>query len=315
MTAGSFGERDSGPKQRPLVGWLWHAAAVVSGLLMLLLLRLIQRATGQGEMPIFLFGPIVGVLFVLPLLLYKKGQRHFVASAERVVAGDKRPPVVYVRSFAAERQISEEERALAGILGEVGPFVAIGNPGDRLPPLGASRFYVPGSDWQEFVAGLVRNARFVLMLAGATRGLAWELQLCQHVLNPLQLIILIPRDEQAYEAFRAVARSAEFYLPPYPPLPAWSIPGNILAIVTFEDNWVASLVVRHYGVFDAASRLAEMTASLRLELKDVLGSRGIALAAEEDRFDRLLRRHWRLGFIVLVVLVLWKAIEMLYGAP
>jgi hypothetical protein len=295
-------------RQRPIVGWMWHAAAVLSALAIMLYIRQQAAEAGMGATPIPIVGPMAGLVMALPLLLYAMGQRHFVSAAETVMAADPRPPVLYLRSFAAEQRISTDERALARLLGSVGPFVAVANPAERLPPLGASRFYLPGPDWQGFVGGLVRQARLVFVLAGSSAGLAWELQLCRQVLDPSQLVVLVPKDEKAYAAFREMARSAGLDLPAFPRPPEWRIPGRVLALVSFEAGWRPSLVVRHYAIFDAVTPLAETTASLRFELRDLLEPRGIVLGPSEDTVGQAMRRHWRLGLIGALVFVAWKGI-------
>jgi hypothetical protein len=298
------------PGQRPIVGWLWHAASATAALLIVLLVSATWWVWASPDTPMLILGPAIGILFAGPWWLYKQGQRHFLTPAEKVMAADRRPPVVYLRSFVTEDRIGEEEIALSRILGAVGPFVAIGSPRDPLPPLGASRFYLPGADWQSFVTNLVQRARLVVVLAGQTPGLEWELRLCRRELDPLQLIIALPKDEAAYGAFRNAARSAGLLLPDYPPQPEWPISGFLYAFVTFDAEWHSAITVRHYGTFDAASPLAAAVSVLRLELVDLLGSRGIALGPEDEGIYDAIARHWRLGVIGVVVLALWKTFEM-----
>lgn len=45
-----------------------------------------------------------------------------------------------------------EEEELAAVMNEIGPFVAIGCPGEELPELGAYRIYVQREDWREEVS-------------------------------------------------------------------------------------------------------------------------------------------------------------------
>jgi hypothetical protein len=305
-----IGKRDSGPRQRPLIGWLWHAAAGLSGLLILFVLSWTAERLG---MPLILFGGTLGLVFWIPLLLYNRGQRHFVREAEEIISADQRAPVVYLRSFAAEIEISEEERALATILQTVGPFVAVGAPGDSLPPPGASRFYQVGANWQEFVTNLVRSARLVVILTGSTPGLAWELSLCRSVLSPSQLIMLVPKDDSSYAKFAETARSAGFELPPHPGLPDWHIyiPGRLLAIISFESDWRPALRLRQYMALDATSRLDETTVSLRLDLNEVLETRGIPLPSDQHRYAEFLHRHWRAGVIIGVALAFYGFVRLL----
>ena len=110
----------------------------------------------------------------------KRGKQMGVESAQALLAEDNRPPVVYLRSFQDDSVTAEgtlstpelgafggalvggmledldlaggtvtEEEQLAEALKDVGPFVAIGKPGEKLPQLGASRMYLQDSEWRQ----------------------------------------------------------------------------------------------------------------------------------------------------------------------
>ena len=66
------------------------------------------------------------------------------------------------------------EELLAAFLKTEGNLVAIGRPGETLPRLGAARTYWSDDDWQEAVRGTAMAARFVVMVAGTSGGLRWE---------------------------------------------------------------------------------------------------------------------------------------------
>jgi hypothetical protein len=103
---------------------------------------------------------------------------------------DVRTSVLYLRSFtegdiAAETRgigtflshLSTEEEQLAAAVEVVGPLVAIGRPGDKLPQLGALRLYVPDEEWQATVTTLLTRARLVILrVARDTPRLRWELE-------------------------------------------------------------------------------------------------------------------------------------------
>jgi len=157
-----------------------------------------------------------------------------------VVASDRRPPVVYLRSFDDDYAVSIEEEILADILDEVGPFVAIGRPEDKLPPLGASRKYLPDGPWKPHVLNLLNRASLVVLLAGKTEGLAWEMAQCRRRLDPKQLVVLVQRDRAAYEAFieRVQAEDMSIVLPSFPaPNAAPHHAGQFCGLVRFDERW------------------------------------------------------------------------------
>jgi hypothetical protein len=77
--------------------------------------------------------------------------------------------------FLPLRKIRLEE-ALAGALVGAGTLIAIGKPGEKLPRLGADRFYFADHDWQDFVKNAIRQSQAVAMVVGLTVWIKWELQ-------------------------------------------------------------------------------------------------------------------------------------------
>lgn len=148
-------------------------------------------------------GPIVTLAMcgILGPMLY--GASHQINAARRamqrdarlVLRDDRRPPVIYLRSFIhdASRQSSTHvakmrygiplyvfrpsahEMRLASVLKRIGPVVAIGQPGEDLPDLGAYRLYVENDYWKAEVLRLVNSAKLVVIRVGPTLGTYWEI--------------------------------------------------------------------------------------------------------------------------------------------
>ena len=116
------------------------------------------------------------------LRLFQRAKRFDAPSGARVLSDDKRAPVLYLRSFEDDPKVARrvgiagfklnnEEEDIAEIVGALGPFVAIGRPGEMLPYAGAARLYVGEGDWHERVQTLLSLARLVILRAGDTSGL------------------------------------------------------------------------------------------------------------------------------------------------
>ncbi|HML50082.1 MAG TPA: PQQ-binding-like beta-propeller repeat protein [Propionicimonas sp.] len=74
--------------------------------------------------------------------------------------------------FLRRRNRFEEIEAIS--LDREGAVVAVGKPGERLPPgVGAQRLYF-GSDWQQRVEVLMRDARLIVLNLGRSEALIWE---------------------------------------------------------------------------------------------------------------------------------------------
>ena len=61
------------------------------------------------------------------------------------------------------------------MLDGIGPFVAIGDPKEKLPDLGAARLYV-SDEWREVVIELLARVSLVVMRVATTEAVRWELQ-------------------------------------------------------------------------------------------------------------------------------------------
>jgi hypothetical protein len=160
--------------------------------------------------------------------LFTLGRRMRVSEAERVLAEDVRAPIVYLRPFGADRtQIANRlssrarispregfektyEERLARTLRKVGPFVAVGDPTERLPLTGAARVYAADEEWQETVDQLTDRAGVVILHAGEGDGLTWEVRHVTESEAPERVILSLPlyagrkepSRQERYEAFR-----------------------------------------------------------------------------------------------------------------
>jgi hypothetical protein len=228
---------------------------------------------------------LAGLAVAPPLSLARwmilRGKRLAAKRAEDVLAEDSRPPVLYLRSFQDEdadkglsgvvrsgaatgaRPLSEsviawgtrEQEALAVLLRQVGPYVAVGKPGEPFPEVGAARMYLPDDQWQARVAQLIDEARLVVVRAGATEGLRWEVGQLVRRARPKSLLFVLPADGGQYSGFR---RWANEVLPR--PLPE-SQPAERLLV--FGEDWQPGML--------PACR------TMRLTLEPFMRSNGIVL--------------------------------------
>ena len=122
--------------------------------------------------------------------------------------------VLYLRSFTADEDLSRrprmlghllwsltEEEQLVEALREVGPVVAIGRPGERLPRLGATRIYVDDEDWQRRIRSWFERAILVVIHvpSNPTIGVTWELERSLIAVPRSRLVLLLPKDSNALE--------------------------------------------------------------------------------------------------------------------
>lgn len=115
--------------------------------------------------------------------------------ASEVLRRDPRPLVLYLRSFKddhlkirvggprrrswldsfAHPRVDRFEEVLAWNLWQFGPVVALGLPGQKLPPLGAARATLSDQSWRQEIEQWMRQAQVIVVVLGRSEGLAWEI--------------------------------------------------------------------------------------------------------------------------------------------
>lgn len=216
------------------------------------------------------------------LVVTGKQQRAVLASRDR--SADSRPPVVYLRSFAADRrvadahmvdgfiQLSTEEEQFAKVLHAFGPVVAIGDPREKLPTLGADRVYVGNEAWQKKVLGLLSTAHLVLLRLSPTAGVQWELQQVVGQVDPSRFLLFLPLGYK-YPALKAMA---ETWLPkplPKPPRRRTRI-GTLQGIVRFHPDWTPEFVPARFA-FMRMSLRTPISPHLKIMLRPVFEQLGV----------------------------------------
>lgn len=133
------------------------------------------------------------LLFGLATATALRFRRAAFPSRDRLRARDRRPEVLYLRSFRDEGlEIQARRRATtfnAGVpvyerlegaigrwAGEIGPFVAVADPDspDDVPQAALTRYDDAG--WRDGVRAQLAEAALAVVLLGGSRGVAWELE-------------------------------------------------------------------------------------------------------------------------------------------
>ncbi len=239
----------------------------------------------------FVLGPagwvaaVVGVLvimlirFVVGVLSHRMTiyARRMAAQSRNVVAesplNDDRPDVLYLRCFSADALkstltpvLTTEEEDLKRAVRPLGDLVAIGQPGESLPPLGAARHYCARDEnWQNSVCERMRVAPLVIIRAGYGDGLLWECEQAFRMLAPSQIVILV-LDIRAteYKRFAAAMHSRLGIV--LPAIPGFSVLGSLRdyksgpskvtpGFIVFSEGWHGQFVRIRLGVFKLPVRL------------------------------------------------------------
>lgn len=111
------------------------------------------------------------------------------------------------------------EEWLTSIFTKFGNVIAIGRPGERFTPLGASRIYV-GDNWQHVVTKLIDSSELVIIRLGPTSGVWWEVDTAIQMTPPKRLLFQLPerrwfstRRKKVYKEFRTRMAKQNVVLP------------------------------------------------------------------------------------------------------
>jgi hypothetical protein len=271
-------------------GWV---VLVLGGFLILFALgsrTAIEVSSRLGQWIVFLVPFFLGmILFSHGSRLIRRGRQEetdIISSPDEIGKG---PFVLYLRSFDDDPQWSSsqtdrpsgcllgsgiiteiflstrtDEEQLAAALLPIGPMVAVGQPGEKLPILGARRFYLPINGWQNTIRDLMSRAQLVVLAIGSGDGLMWELEEAIRTLPPERLVLIVAMEREQYEEFRESVRrrfhshaesgdhessntSPSLLLPEYPDdrvLLRMNIDERvrIKGAIVFEENWVPRFV-------------------------------------------------------------------------
>jgi hypothetical protein len=112
--------------------------------------------------------------------------------------------VLYLRSFSIDHQKEVEEgtedvtyeEQIAAVLHDVGQLVCIGQPAEPLPEPGALRIYYKNFDegWKRIILGLLPTSELIVLRAGTSAGLNWEMEQVRALVNPERFVVLLLGD-------------------------------------------------------------------------------------------------------------------------
>lgn len=240
-------------------------------------------------------------LMVRPWLRFARA-RFDAPTLSDTVTADTRPAVLYLRAFQHELdpfvwgpdkelarytqrstsaltiQVTFEQYLGPEFARQVGPFIALGNPLDPLPPEGAARSYATDENWQQHFSTLAATAAAIVMHSSRSSNLYWELAEITRNGWPTKLFFFTPPASCArtsiaapvgrrmytvlqwaigvrvprWEEFTAELRRVGLHLPPAEPCP-----GSVLA---FDSAGHAEIVVR------GAQQPEEFVAAVRARL-------------------------------------------------
>ena len=206
-------------------------------------LALLVRAIGVNP-----GAPVAQIAALLAMFVFYRGMRLAKLNAAQLRERDRRAPVLILRQFRDDFLESGKmsfggrptfEHFVAAELNRLGPVVAIGRPGERVQPLGASRDYLDNVDWRGPVGTTMVDAALVVLILGDSESVLWEFRTAIETRGKMRTLIVVPplpdRSELGSRWARFAKASADILGPGFPgELPA----KRVLAVAFIGEDAV-----------------------------------------------------------------------------
>ena len=253
-------------------------------------LAFLSRAIGVNPS-----APVAQAALLLAVFVFYRGMRLAKLNAAQLRARDRRAPVMILRQFRDDFLESGKmsfggrptfEHFVAAELNRVGPVVAIGRPGERVQPLGASRDYLGDGDWRGPVGTTMVDAALVVVILGDSESVLWEFRTAIETRGKTRTLIVVPplpdRSELGSRWTRFAKASADILGPGFPgELPAKRVLAvafmgeDAVMIVNDERPRKRALILSGHADYRLLFRLFE-----RLLRQDVASPHGLDVFLE-----------------------------------
>lgn len=154
---------------------------------------------------------VLGGMTVVIIIVARWYLRSRTLALQEALVGDTRPPVLYLRPFAVDNGVvwrftlpSAIEYAafrrtfaefLGRVIGSAGPVVAIGEPKSPGKTIGVAQQHFADHEWQDNALDLMSRAHAIVIVAGKTSGVKWEIEQLLAGGHLEKTVILLPRND------------------------------------------------------------------------------------------------------------------------
>lgn len=203
---------------------------------------------------------------------YLRGTRLASQSVVEARKKDTRAPIIFLRSFgdeSADYSLAGFGKALktafkmqaatgvqpmisawgptfqiqlAKLLSDIGPYIAIGRPGEEVAGSGSAKTYVSNDGWERKVEDWLQEARLVILRPGSTSGVSTEFGMLTQWAKPRKILLIMPHTEKAYQGFRKVAQGV------FPHTFPEKLPAS--HFMCFDQDWQPREIPQKVTLFD-----------------------------------------------------------------
>jgi hypothetical protein len=98
----------------------------------------------------------------------------------------------------------DEQMIFADVFSRLGPYIAIGRPSEYFENMniGAMKKYVGDDEWQHVILQWLSKCAAVVLEAGDSDGLSWEMEQMVKLTQPTKVLIILPFQDKDYDDFR-----------------------------------------------------------------------------------------------------------------
>lgn len=207
---------------------------------------------------------VFGIIFsIIGAYLFKKSKFLGQKKGEEALQLDKRDPILYLRSFLHDpiatkadndfllakvfsfgppQPLNSEEEQISFAVNHFGPFIAIGDPKEAIPKLGASRIYTEHWKWKDVVIDLIRRSQLVILRVGETPGFWWEVSAVLHNKEPEKIMFLLPDSLQKFNEFKKTMESKFSLILPKNYKPRYNPYQTFSAVLIFNSDSEPSII-------------------------------------------------------------------------
>jgi hypothetical protein len=296
---------------------------LASFLLLGLLPSLLPPPTNTNAVIVNILATVIPApIMLVGAFLYWRGRQYADKAVAEKVMSDSKAHVLYLRGFGTDPSIGKYlgleawgagvmsgwltiEEQLGEVLRSFGDLLAIGKPGETLPTPGAARLYASDAEWKKVVIDQMQNARLVVIRAGTSEGLLWELKEAIQVVNPKKLLILILMGKKQYEAFRKEAD--QIFNATFPKVHELKRFWRVNGFVRFSPNWSPNFLPLHAPFFSRFG-YKPYCRLLRFTLRPVFEEYGLEWKPQPVSIPIVLTVVIFVGFGVLILLAILLAI-------
>jgi hypothetical protein len=142
------------------------------------------------------------------------------------------------------------ERVVANAVGEFGPCIAVGQPGSEKykPNPGIGIEYFQDSEWQANVSKWADDAQIIVLIAGWTMGVQWEVRriIEKHALR--KSIVLFPPFQDRHERWESFRKTLETF--GNAGLVPDQEPADVIAVFGVNETDIAAIFSKHRKTLD-----------------------------------------------------------------